>query len=61
MVPFSKCQCLVVNVEYRLYPEAELLEPFDDGVWVTEWVKNNAQLIGTYAAITAVKTLHSGV
>jgi acetyl esterase/lipase len=53
---FSKCQCLVVNVEYRLYPEAELLEPFDDGVWVTEWVKKNAQLIGTYAPIVTIST-----
>jgi len=40
------CQCVVVNVEYRLYPEADLLQPFDDAVCVTEWVQKNLQLIG---------------
>lgn len=43
---YSMTNCVVVNVEYRLYPEAGLLDPFDDGVWAAEWVKANLQLIG---------------
>lgn len=39
-------QSVIVNVEYRHYPEADLLDPFDDGVWVTQWVQSNVQLIG---------------
>ena len=42
----SLCQCLIVNVEYRLYPEVTMLEPYDDAVTAVEWVKKHKQLIG---------------
>ena len=35
-----------MNVEYRLYPEASLLTPYDDGVAAVEWIKKHKQLIG---------------
>jgi len=42
----DQAKCVVVNVEYRLYPENNFEAPYDDAVTVARWVIANKQLIG---------------